>query len=277
MATPTPPLPSLFTKRLHLRPISWSTTSDLEYVAACNNDPVALENAGDLGMHTAEDVRKITSHMRLSRRTLEDARIRRESLNSINASKRGLASEDEVQLEGSAIWVVYLRQDHDGMSSNEHSADDDTFTVISNSASTSSLTFIGVITLWESDPRPPHMGWVMLNPYHNKGYATEAARAVFHYMRNVYGIEHIMAVTSTRNVRSWRVAQKVGLRRQERTMRLKGSAAAGGKEGEAESKDGGSGEADGKGKVVMWLCEGMKDFAPDVEFALLGGDPMSED
>ena len=63
-------------------------------------------------------------------------------------------------------------------------------------------------------------------------------------------------------------------------MRLKGSSSAaeeGGKAGEAKEEDESGGEAGGKGQVVMWLCEGMKDFAPEVEFALLGGAPMSED
>ena len=281
MSSTTPPLPAFLTKHLHVRPISWSTSSDLERIVECCEDPISLENVGDMGMHSAEDVHNFTAPMRLSRRTLEDARIRRESGKLPNAFKG-----DEVQLEGAAMWLVCLRADTDGTSTrfNEHRADG-SYKVIPASASTASLTFVGQISIWESVPCPPHIGWVILGPHSNKGYATEAASAVFDYMRNVYGIEHIMAVTSTRNVRSWRVAQKVGLRRQEKTMRLKGSFTVPeneGREGEAgekavdEQQHESSGEGSGKGRVVMWLCEGMKDFAPEVEFALLGGDPSSE-
>jgi len=74
------------------------------------------------------------------------------------------------------------------------------------------------------------------------------------------------------------VAQKVGLRRQEETMRLKGSASVPENEGQEERAGGkavgeqqheSSLEGDGKGQVVMCLCEGMRDFASEVEFALL--------
>jgi len=66
------------------------------------------------------------------------------------------------------------------------------------------------------------------------------------------------------------VAQKVRLRRQEETC-LRTRDRKSGQVGRlwVSSSTKAAFEGDGKGQVVMCLCEGMRDFASEVEFALL--------
>jgi hypothetical protein len=49
-----------------------------------------------------------------------------------------------------------------------------------------------------------------LGPYQGQGYATEAARAVLEFWRDVIGVREICAMTLDRNEKSRRLAERIG-------------------------------------------------------------------
>jgi ribosomal-protein-alanine N-acetyltransferase len=51
-------------------------------------------------------------------------------------------------------------------------------------------------------------------PYWNKGYTTEAARACLHYIFENTALTRIVAVARPENIGSWRVMEKLGMRRE---------------------------------------------------------------
>ncbi|MGB8649148.1 MAG: GNAT family N-acetyltransferase, partial [Mycobacteriales bacterium] len=56
------------------------------------------------------------------------------------------------------------------------------------------------------------VGWRLAEPYWGHGYATEAARAALEV-----GLEHqpsVVSMTAVTNQRSWRVMERLGLRRE---------------------------------------------------------------
>ena len=55
----------------------------------------------------------------------------------------------------------------------------------------------------------PVYGWK-----NNKGYATEAARALIHYGFSHLGIHRIIAHCDPENAASWKVLEKIGMRRE---------------------------------------------------------------
>ena len=63
--------------------------------------------------------------------------------------------------------------------------------------------FIGYVGLHE-------IGWRLAADYHNKGYATEAARSVFQLAKKP-GIERLFSFTAKINAPSERVMQKIGM------------------------------------------------------------------
>ncbi|GAA0835352.1 GNAT family N-acetyltransferase [Paenibacillus glucanolyticus] len=58
------------------------------------------------------------------------------------------------------------------------------------------------------------IGWIFNSSYQNKGYATEAARAVLQYGFEVLNIHRIIATCQPENTPSYRVMEKLGMRRE---------------------------------------------------------------
>jgi RimJ/RimL family protein N-acetyltransferase len=78
--------------------------------------------------------------------------------------------------------------------------------------------FIGYVGLWPAT-FPAHftpaveVGWRLAADQWGNGYATEAARASLRYGFDAVGLEEIVSFTSGLNVRSWRVMERLGMRR----------------------------------------------------------------
>jgi RimJ/RimL family protein N-acetyltransferase len=66
---------------------------------------------------------------------------------------------------------------------------------------------------WEA-PQTYEIGWVFNHTYHGQGYATEAAVAVLHYGFETLHLHRIIATCQPQNVASWRVMEKLGMRRE---------------------------------------------------------------
>lgn len=81
-------------------------------------------------------------------------------------------------------------------------------------------TFIGFVGLsmasFEAHFTPAiEIGWRIASKYWGKGYATEAAQAVLHYAFTQLNLDEVVSFTVEDNTRSWRVMEKIGLRRSE--------------------------------------------------------------
>jgi RimJ/RimL family protein N-acetyltransferase len=79
-------------------------------------------------------------------------------------------------------------------------------------------TFIGFVGLWapqwESHFTPcVEIGWRLGSQYWGKGYAVEAAKAVLNYGFNIIGLDEIVSFTASKNIRSIRVMEKIGMTR----------------------------------------------------------------
>jgi len=78
--------------------------------------------------------------------------------------------------------------------------------------------FIGYVGLWPAT-FPAHftpaveVGWRLAADQWGHGYATEAARAALAHGFDSLGLEEIVSFTSSVNVRSWRVMERLGMRR----------------------------------------------------------------
>jgi RimJ/RimL family protein N-acetyltransferase len=78
--------------------------------------------------------------------------------------------------------------------------------------------FIGYVGLWPAT-FPAHVtpavevGWRLAADQWGHGYATEAARASLGYGFDTVGLDEIVSFTSGLNVRSWRVMERLGMRR----------------------------------------------------------------
>jgi ribosomal-protein-alanine N-acetyltransferase len=73
---------------------------------------------------------------------------------------------------------------------------------------------IGLVGLIRQDDRQGEMGWALGVEYRGQGYATEAARALMDYGFNVLGLHRIHADTSTDNLASCRIMERLGMRRE---------------------------------------------------------------
>ncbi|KYG28119.1 GNAT family N-acetyltransferase [Alkalihalobacillus trypoxylicola] len=58
------------------------------------------------------------------------------------------------------------------------------------------------------------IGWVFNRKFQNKGYASEAAKAVIDYGFNQKGLHRIIATCQPENTPSYKVMEKVGMRRE---------------------------------------------------------------
>ncbi|WP_395946990.1 GNAT family N-acetyltransferase [Caedibacter taeniospiralis] len=77
------------------------------------------------------------------------------------------------------------------------------------------MGFIGLnYTDWESNFTPAvEVGWRLGSQYWGKGYATEGAKASLEYGFKQCGLKEIVSFTVPANVRSLRVMEKIGLKR----------------------------------------------------------------
>lgn len=58
------------------------------------------------------------------------------------------------------------------------------------------------------------LGYIFNPAFHNQGYATESASGLVHYGFTHLGIHRVIAHCNTENVASWKVLEKIGMRRE---------------------------------------------------------------
>ena len=63
-------------------------------------------------------------------------------------------------------------------------------------------------------PRTYELGWVIHPDYQRRGYASEAALAMMEYAFEVRGAHRVIATCQPQNVASYRVMEKIGMRRE---------------------------------------------------------------
>jgi len=80
---------------------------------------------------------------------------------------------------------------------------------------------IGLVGFICRDHRQGEIGWALGVEHRGQGYATEAARALMDYGFNSLGRHRIHADTSSDNLASWRIMERLGMRRE---ALLRGSA-----------------------------------------------------
>ncbi len=73
---------------------------------------------------------------------------------------------------------------------------------------------IGLLGLICGDHGQGEMGWVLGVEYRGQGYATEAASALMDYGFHSLGLHRIHADTGTDNPASWRMMERLGMRRE---------------------------------------------------------------
>jgi len=77
------------------------------------------------------------------------------------------------------------------------------------------IGYVGLCRVpWKAHFTPAiEIGWRLGSEHWGKGYATEAAREVLNYAFNTLKLEEVVSFTSPLNVRSLRVMEKLGLKR----------------------------------------------------------------
>lgn len=73
---------------------------------------------------------------------------------------------------------------------------------------------VGLLTLIRKEGGQGAMGWALGVDYRGQGYATEAARALLLYAFASLGLHRIEAEMSSANEPSWRLAERLGMRRE---------------------------------------------------------------
>ena len=77
--------------------------------------------------------------------------------------------------------------------------------------------FIGYVGLWPADfvsgEPMVEVGWRLAREHWGNGYVTEAAREALRFGFEDVGLEEIVSFTVPQNERSWRVMERIGLRR----------------------------------------------------------------
>ena len=72
-------------------------------------------------------------------------------------------------------------------------------------------TMMGAVSLMQrAASTPPDMGWCLLEEFHGKGYASEAAKEVLRFAQEDLGIKELIAWPGSSNFQSQRVVQKLG-------------------------------------------------------------------
>lgn len=73
---------------------------------------------------------------------------------------------------------------------------------------------IGGVGLYFLDQRDEaELGWILNKRYWGKGYAAEAVRAVMDWARRKWGIRRFIAMCDAENEASWRLMERLGMRR----------------------------------------------------------------
>jgi RimJ/RimL family protein N-acetyltransferase len=73
---------------------------------------------------------------------------------------------------------------------------------------------IGLVSLVHREPAQGQIGWALHGSQRGEGYATEAGVALTRYAFETLELHRVHADTSRTNVKSWRVMERIGLRRE---------------------------------------------------------------
>ena len=73
---------------------------------------------------------------------------------------------------------------------------------------------IGLIGLMRQDHKQALIGWALGVDYRRNGYATEGARALITYAFSELDLHRVYAKTSSINLPSWRVMERVGMKKE---------------------------------------------------------------
>lgn len=73
--------------------------------------------------------------------------------------------------------------------------------------------------LYFNQTEPKHLltwelGYIFNPAYHNQGYASESALALVQYAFTHWGVHRVVAYCNPQNIPSWRVMEKIGMRRE---------------------------------------------------------------
>lgn len=72
---------------------------------------------------------------------------------------------------------------------------------------------IGAISIACESESVGEIGWILNSAYHGRGYCTEAATALVSFAKATLKLSKLVAHCDTRNVASYRVMEKLGMRR----------------------------------------------------------------
>jgi RimJ/RimL family protein N-acetyltransferase len=76
-------------------------------------------------------------------------------------------------------------------------------------------TMMGGIGIYLNDDMDQGMmGWILHKDYWNQGYVTEAAKALMDYAFHHLNLRRIYATCDAENIASWRVMEKLGMRKE---------------------------------------------------------------
>jgi RimJ/RimL family protein N-acetyltransferase len=73
---------------------------------------------------------------------------------------------------------------------------------------------LGLVTMVPRKHSKGELGYALNVNYRGQGYATEAARALVDYCFNTLGYHRIEAITSNVNTGSWKLMERLGMRRE---------------------------------------------------------------
>ena len=73
---------------------------------------------------------------------------------------------------------------------------------------------IGLVGMIREDHGQAEIGWAIGVEHRGQGYATDAARALMDYGFTSLGLHRIHADASTDNIASWRIMERLGMRRE---------------------------------------------------------------
>ena len=72
---------------------------------------------------------------------------------------------------------------------------------------------VGGVTLDGLEDDAMELGWILDRRFWGRGYATEASRAAMDWGRDNAGMHRFVAVCDSENERSWRLMERLGMRR----------------------------------------------------------------
>ena len=73
---------------------------------------------------------------------------------------------------------------------------------------------IGLLSLVSNGALQGEIGWALGVEHRGRGYATEAARALMDYVFDTLGYHRVFAGTVYTNVRSWKLMERLGMRKE---------------------------------------------------------------